>query len=78
VAVLPVKAEIVEMDSIDSTTLITRPDSGSLLPSVGPCRGARRGELGAMVRKALGEQRQEECQQLDGPRMVTSRTSGDF
>lgn len=73
-----VKAEIVEMDSIESTTLITRPDSGSLLPSAGPCREVRRDWLGAMVRETLGEQRQEECRPRDGPRMAATRMSGDL
>jgi hypothetical protein len=66
------------MDIIESATLMTRPASGSLLPSVGPCREAIREELGAMVWRALGGQRQEGFRWPDGPRMATTQMSGDL
>lgn len=37
------------MDSIDSATLTTKPESGSLLPRVGSYRAARGDRFGAMA-----------------------------
>jgi hypothetical protein len=56
------KPERTEMDSMESATLITKPERGSLLSWLGPCLEVSRTGLGAMaVRDARGNREREDC-----------------